>query len=1109
MLTILIGRAKTGKSDTILRRMAELGESSQQILLVPEHASHQAEVDVCRACGDTASRHAEVLSFRRLGERVLSITGGIADVTLDNGGKLLTLQRALLETAPQMTVYRKPSQKVGFLEQMLALFDELRSYEVTPEILYQQAQDIDGATHDKLTDLSLLYAAYEARLRRPGLDTRDRMTKLCDHLEESGYVRDKDIFIDGFTYFNAQERRALAIFLRQARSVTVTLLGEVNSREEIFEPTLKTMSMLERLAASEGKPVKLLSLTNNDSSALGHLERHFFGENLPYEGDSTAIRLREAATVYSEVEQTAADIRRLLAAGKCRCRDITVAARNMTEYAGTIETVFERYGIPVYLSRRSDILEKPVLSLLTGVLSSISNGYEYEDMFRWLKTGLAGLTAEECDLLENYVLKWDIHGQTWLRDEDWTENPDGYGAPWNDRRQAVLTQVNQLRRRVREPLERLAAGLKAGETARDYVEALYGFMEELKLETALTERMHAQAEAGRMQEAEETAQLWEILCGVLDQFVEILGEEHLEQSEFERLFRLVLTQYSVGTIPVALDQVSVSEITRNDRHTTSYLFLLGANDHVLPDPGQSGGLLNEDDRQALALRGVELAPTGMERMGIELQNLYAALAQPTAGLTVSYPVTDVSGSELRPAFVVERLRKLFPELRVEHERADKAYRLSAVEPALEMAGQDPDGPLWRYFQQEPDCAWHLSAMERAAAARRGSLSPAAVRAIYGERVSMTASRLERLRSCHFAYFMEYGLRAKPREPATFDAPQIGTFLHYLLENVTRDVLGQGGFAAVDNKELHRLTRQYIDQYAEQELHNFQNRTPRFRYLFNRLRTNAYAIIDQVAEELRHSDFVPMAFELGFGGKDGTLPAVIISRPDGELRVGGKVDRVDGWIKDDKLYLRVVDYKSGKKKFDLANVRMGLDIQMLLYLFALQKEGAEFFGKEIEPAGVLYLPARDEILPTERGISPEALQKEREKTLKRSGLLLEDPAVLQAMEHEALTEPHYLPLRVGKDGNLSGSLASAARLGKLGTYVDKLLCQISDELRSGNIDADPCCHSEEDSQCRFCDWVSACQFRDGRDRDRLRYILPVKPEEFWKELEEGGGDPWQS
>ena len=1109
MLTILIGRAKTGKSDKVLRRMAELGETSRQILLVPEHASHQAEVDVCRACGDTASRHAEVLSFRRLGERVLSITGGIADVTLDNGGKLLTLQRALLETAPQLTLYRKPSQKVGFLEQMLALFDELRCYEVTPEILYQQAQDIGGATHDKLTDLSLLYAAYEARLCRPGLDARDRMTKLCDHLEESGYVRDKDIFIDGFTYFNAQERRVLAAFLRQARSVTVTLLGEVNSREEIFAPTLKTMEMLERLARTENRPVKIEALTSTGTSALGHLERHFFGENIPYEGGSGAVHLREASTVYAEVEQTAADIRRLLAAGKCRCRDITVAARNMGDYMGTIETVFERYGIPAYISRRSDILEKPVLSLLTGVLASISNGYEYEDMFRWLKTGLAGLTPEECDVLENYVLKWEIRGQAWLQEADWTENPDGYGAPWNDLRQARLEQVNELRRRVGGPLGRLAAGMKEGRTARDYVEALYDFMETLNLEAALTEQMHRQAEGGRMQEAEETAQLWEILCGVLDQFVEILGEERLTGDEFERLFRLVLTQYSVGTIPVSLDQVSVTEITRNDRHTTQYLFLLGANDHVLPDPGQSGGLLNEDDRQELALRGIELAPSGMERMSVELQNLYAALTQPTEGLTVSYPVTDVSGSELRPAFVVERLQNLFPDLRLERELADKAYRLTAVGPAMETAGREPGGVLWQYFQQTADSARRLDAMARAADARRGRLSPEAVKAIYGERISMTASRLERLRSCHFAYFMEYGLRAKPREPAAFDAPQIGTFLHYLLENVTRDVLAQGGFAAVDNDRLHQLVRQYIDQYVAGELHNFQNRSARFRYLFRRLRTTAYAVIDQVAEELRHSDFVPMAFELTFGGKDGALPAVTISQPGGQLRVGGKVDRVDGWIKDNKLYIRVVDYKSGKKKFDLANVRMGLDIQMLLYLFALQKEGKQYFGRDIEPAGVLYLPARDEILSLDRNVTPEDLEKEREKTLKRSGLLLDEPEVLQAMEHEAMTEPRYLPLRVNRSGDLSGSIASAAQLGKLGNYVDKLLRQIAGELGSGNIDADPCCHSEEDSQCRFCDWAPACHFRDGQDRDHLRYILPVKPEEFWQELEEGGGDPWQN
>ena len=1099
MLTVLMGRAKTGKSDTVLRRIAELGDSGQQILLVPEHASHQAEVDLCRACGPTASRHAEVLSFRRLSDRVLAITGGIAQVTLDAGGKLLTLQKALMEVMPSLTVYRRPSQKSAFLQQLLDLFDELRCYEVSPENLYTQAQDITGATHDKLCDLSLLYGAYEARLRQPGMDARDRMTKLCDSLEDSGYACGKDIFIDGFTYFNAQERRALSVLLRQARSVTVTLLGEPNSREEIFEASLKTLGQLRRVAEQERRQVEIQVLKRRDDTALGHVERYFFGDNVPFEEDSSAVRIREADNVFSEVEQTAADILRLVSAGKCRYRDITVAARHMGEYEGGIETVLERYGSPAYLGRRSGSLEKPVLSLLTGVLAAIGNGYEYEDMFRWLKTGLAGLTAAECDELENYVLKWEVHGQMWLRDVDWTENPEGYGAPWNEERQARLDRVNELRRRVREPLLALAEGIKARETAGEKVDSLYSFMETLGLQDALESQMKAQAEAGRLQDAEEAAQLWEILCGVLDQFVEILGDEPMSLDEFTRLFRQVVTQYSVGTIPVSLDQVSVSEITRNDRHTDKYLFLLGANDHVLPDPGQSGGILNDDDRDELAQRGIELAPTGMDRMSIELQNLYAALAQPTDGLTVSYPVSDVSGAELRPAFVIDRLRSLFPAVRVEKESDDKSYRLTATIPALEAAGQRPQGALWRYFAENPQFADRLAAMERASSIKRGSLSRSAVRALYGDRVSMSASRLERMRSCHFAYFMEYGLKAKPRTPAAFDAPQIGTFLHFLLENVTRDVLGMGGFAAVDDEELHKLVRNYIDLYVEKELHNFRERNARFKYLFARLRNTAYAVIDQVAEELRHSDFIPLEFELSFGD-NGTLPAVVVSEPDAELRVGGKVDRVDGWVKDGKLYLRVVDYKSGKKAFDLSAVKMGLDIQMLLYLFTLQKEGKAHFGHEIEPAGVLYLPARDEILSMERNIPPEKLASERQKQLKRSGLLLAEPAVLEAMEHDSLREPHYLPLRVSRDGSLSGSIASAAQLGKLGKYVEKLLHQIAAEVRQGNIDADPCCHSEDDSFCQYCDWADACHFQDGRDGDHLHYILPVKPEEFWRMLD---------
>ena len=583
-----------------------------------------------------------------------------------------------------------------------------------------------------------------------------------------------------------------------------------------------------------------------------------------------------------------------------------------------------------------------------------------------------------------------------------------------------------------------------------------------------------------------------------------MGEEPISTDEFQRLLRQVLTQYSVGTIPAALDQVTVGDIGRNDRHTCRYFFLLGANDHVLPAPAAAGGILNESDRDELASVGLRLAPRGMERMSLELQNLYAALCQPTEGLFLSYPVSDGAGTALRPAFVVERLRLLFPDVPPRRSDPGRPYRLTAEIPALEAAGRGGSEALRAYFRQKRPEA--MAAMDRAAEMDRGRLDRSAVRALYGDRFSFSASRIERMNTCHFAYFMEYGLRAKVREKARFDAPQIGTFLHFILENVVRDVKRLGGFAQVEDDTLRSLTEKYIAQYAESELRNFQDKSPRFRYLFDRLWHAAFAVVRETAEELRHSDFVPVAFELDFGdGK--TLPAVSIREADSELRVGGKVDRVDGWVKDGKLYLRVVDYKTGRKEFKLSDVRMGLDIQMLLYLFTLQAEGEGYFGMPIEPAGVLYFPARDEILSEERNVTPERLAADRSQALRRCGLLLRDPEVLRAMEHEALEKPVYLPIRVNKAGDISKSLASAKQLGQLRRYVDRLLRQITREIRDGNIDADPVFQTTVKGACDYCQWAGACHFQEGHGRDRRHYQEKMDEEEFWETLrkEEGGED----
>ena len=1098
MLRIWMGRANTGKSRRILLEIKENTEKKRKsILLVPEHASHGSELDLCRVCGAAASRYAEVLSLRQLAVRVLERTGALADGALDAGGKLLLMQLALREAAPQLTVYARPSRRAPFLQELVALCDELTACRVRPEDLGGAAAVLGGMSGEKARDISLIYAAYLARLSQGGADRRDRMEKLIDHLEESGYAAGKDIYLDGFTYFTAQEMKLLEILLQTAGSVTVTLLGD-GSELEMFQQSVWAQSRLERLAASCGVPCRVEALPAKvPETCLEHLAERFFGPVTPWQGDCAAVELVKAESMFTEAEYAAAKIRELVRTTNCRYRDIAVAARNLDEYAATIENVFERFDIPVYLSRRSDVLEKPALSLLAGALDAVTGGYEYEDMFRWLKTGLAGITDEECDKLENYVITWDVHGSMWVREEDWTANPDGWREEFTSAQAEALAEINAIRRRVTGPLSRLARGLKEREGASEKLRVLWDFLEELGLARQLEERTARLEELGELQRAREYGQLWELLCGVMDQFADMLEDMPLDGEEFARLLKLVLTQYDVGTIPVSLDQVQASQITRNDRHRIKVLFLMGANDHVLPAVQTGTGLFTREDRERLLENGIELAPSGMDVFHIELQNLYAALAQPTELLFVSWPASDLSGSPLRPSFVVGRVKALLPEARETGDGGAEFRRLTAPAPALELAGGERGGPLWRYFSEDGRYGDALSAMERAAGMSRGRLSPAAVKTLYGQSCRMSASRIDKINSCHFSYFMQYGLRAKERTTAGFDTSRVGSFLHFVLERVTRAVMDRGGFALVEETELGRLTDAAVQAYLDEALPSFDQRDERFKYLFRRLRKTVGTIIANVADELAHSDFVPIAFELGFGeGED--MPPIAVRMGEGSLTVAGRVDRVDGWLEDGRLYVRVVDYKSGKKSFDLSDVRHGLNIQMLLYLFALEREGKRIFGREIVPAGALYLPARDVLLSKPRGVDPETLRAALDRELRRSGLVLSRPEVLRAMEHSALEEPRFLPLSIGK-GGITGGLATAEELGKLERYVDHLLEQIAAELHGGVIDADPCYTSESDNACTYCAFASACHFTDGEGGDRRRPLRPVKPEEFWGQI----------
>lgn len=1099
MLKLILGRAGTGKSAALLRQIVREGEKRPQLLIVPEQHSHDAERRLCAAGGNSVCLHAEVLSFTRLASRVFSVCGGAAAPTLDAGGRLLLMDVALKQVADQLKVYARPSRKPQFLSQLAATVDECKQAHITPEGLKEVAGAVGGETGDKFSDLALICGAYDALCAQRGADPGDRLTRLAQVLDDHPWAEGRDIWLDGFTDFTWQERQVLERLLNQAHSVTVALTcdGLRGGGEDVFAPARRTAHKLMALAAKVGVPGETevrVTLPQEVAQGISEVEKHLFDSQIvPIEGVPEGVELYRAMTPYDEVERCAAQVNRLLREEGCRCREVAVTARSMAVYGPLIDLIFPRYGVPVFLSRMDDVLQKPILTLVTAALDTVAGDYRGEDVFRYLKTGLAGLTPDQVDRLENYALKWELRGSAWTQQKDWDKHPEGYGLEWSEAQRKQVKSLDDLRRRVAAPLEKLRKA--EDRTGAGLAMALYGFLEEIGLPKRLTGRAAELKAGGDLVLAAEYEQLWEILRSALEQCDCLLGETPMDWEEFGRLLKLVLSQYQVGAIPVSLDRVTVGEMPRLSHKHCKVLFLLGADDGELPASVPSPGLFQDEDRTILAAYGMESAPKLSDKLWREMTIAYETCALPTRKLVVSWPGAGSDGGERRPSFLVKKLRTLFPGLAVQDGRGgEDAVRLTAPQPALEAAGRD--GAVREALKTLPQYAPMVERMERAAALERGSLTRAAVEALYGTRVPMSASRMDKYRSCHFSYFMQFGLAAKPRKKAQFAATDYGTFVHYVLEHILQGRTEKG---TPSRQEVSAIVRQYV----QEELGGLEGETARFRYLFARLEKTVYAVVRNVCQELERSDFKPVAFELGFGGKEGKLPPVELTVDGITVSVSGVVDRVDAWEKDGRLYLRVVDYKTGRKSFDFTDVWNGLGLQMLLYLFTLTGEGKALFeGEDLVPAGVLYLPARDAAVAGSRTMTEEERQKEVDRQLRRKGLVLDDPEVLRAMEHGE-DGFRFLPLKVKSSGETSGeALVTAERLGRLEKHTRQVLADIAAELRAGKIAADPFFQPGRNA-CQWCDYAAACQFREGRGGDRKRWLGKVDSEKFWARLEESG------
>ena len=733
-------------------------------------------------------------------------------------------------------------------------------------------------------------------------------------------------------------------------------------------------------------------------------------------------------------------------------------------------------GIPAYFAGTEDILEKSVIVTVLSALDAALGDFDTKDVLRYLKSALSPLELEDCDKLENYALLWDIQGKKWTN--DWSMHPEGLVDDWKPDNISYLKEINQLRHQVIGPLQKLSRGFQNATNLSHQVYSFIAFLSDFHLQQRIADLANELDTNGDNRSAQILNQLWDILLLALDQLQDTLGQTRWDNESFIRLFRLLLSQYDVGTIPPVLDTLTIGTVSAMRCQQAKHLIIIGAAEGKFPSYGMASGVLTEQERNTLRKLGIPLTGGASDGLEIEFSEIYSAICGTSESIYVSCP-------EGQASFVFRRLHEMSSCQPV------SAFHLGAASVNPNEAAAYLCRNKFEYAAEELGLKEQYLQVANKANYSIGSISEEGVRSLYGRKLNLSASQIDKQADCRFSYFLKYGLRAKEQKVVTVDPAEFGTYVHYVLEHTARDIRNKGGFKSVSLSETIELAQHHSNEYTN--AHFSQIESKRIAYLFRRNNRELMMVVEELWNEFQHSSFEALDFEVSFGDHM-QMPAIEIEGSNMSACLRGFVDRVDVWKRDSCNYFKVVDYKTGKKDFDYCDIFNGLGLQMLLYLFALAQEGENLLGTHPIPAGVQYFPARVPVLSADGEMTDAEIEKERKSHWKRKGISLLDDDVLHAMDD---TEGYSrLSCKVKKDGTVSGDVASREQLKLLCGYVFRLLGNMVDDIASGNVTPNPYTRGNSHNACRFCPYGSVCHSAFVPDR---RNFKMMSSQRFWDDL----------
>ncbi|MGG6314326.1 helicase-exonuclease AddAB subunit AddB [Paenibacillus macerans] len=1172
-LQFILGRAGSGKSTLILDRVAaslrENPTGPPLILLTPEQGTFQIEQRIAMAPGLRGTVRTQVLGFRRLALRVMQETGGAALVPINDEGKKMLLYKMLRRHKDELKLFGRGGDQLGMIDRMAGLYTEMKKYNVDFAALREHHQFLEATAGEsplltnKMHDLSLLFTEFDEELSRLYIDNEDHVMKLAQGAAESAYLRGAEIWIDGFHTFTPQEYTAIGALLKAAASVTVSLTldrpyddGVLPHELNLFHTPATAYVKLRQLAEEAGVEVKAAELLEQrpyprlrGSETLSHLESAYerrtpWPQAEPPHDLAHALSLHRAGGRRAEAEGAAREMVRLAREEGVRWREMALLVRNLGDYEHIVAPLMEEYGIPYFLDQKTSMLHHPLVEFIRASLDVVLGFWKYDDVFRCIKSEFVlpldgSLTREHMDALENYVLASGIQGYRWFDGRPWKMAPSlsleqGEEAA-SDKAQENLRLLERCRSAVAEPLSAFEKRLKKAATAADLCAAVYQLLEDTEAAKHLDVLAHRMLREGRPRQAMEHRQLWGAVLDLLDQIVEMMGDETLELELFAGVLETGLKELKLSLVPPSLDQVLIGSTDRTRSGLVKHLFLLGINEGIMPASLQEEGVFSDQERQRLAEIGLELAPGLTRKLLDERFMVYGALTGASRSLWLSYPASDEEGRALLPSEVIRHVKRIFPALKEQplsqapglmdngdpalaEQQLDFVSRPGPALPAL--IGQlrlwksgEPISPLWwrvlEWYKDQPD--WDAKAQRLLGSLdyrnRVRGLTPATSRKLYGKRLRTSVSRMEKFSACPFAHFASHGLKLKERQLYRLKAPDIGQLFHAALSSMAMTFKADNrSWGSLSPEEVLRAADAAVDELAPNLQGEILLSSKRYGYISRKLKNIVGRASLILGEQSRRGSFEPIGLELDFGpGRP--LPPLTFELPNGcVMEIVGRIDRVDMAEGEQGLLLRVIDYKSSQTDLKLHEVYYGLSLQMLTYLDVLLSSAETWLGRPALPAGTLYFHVHNPLLQSSNGMSPEQAHQELLKRFKMKGLLLADRDVIAKMDGQ-LEKGHsdILPVAVKADGGFysSASVATPEQWETLLGSVRQAITEIGTRITDGDVEIAPYRLGLE-TACTHCAYKPVCRFEESLEGSSYHLLGKPGKQEIWELLGQGTG-----